>query len=200
MNILGCTQKRAWFDEEVANEWIRSVLLPYVAKSPNGSFLLIDHYSVHTMSNFFNRCAEIGTDIDYIPAGYTCVLQPIDVGFNSPFKKYIKDQHHEWCLDAYANCENDQRLPQPTMENIVEWVNNAYDKINERSLVKTFLSIGYNVPGMPLINDDIAIAESVTEHTICDKDIRLFPPDEVSIESTITDEYGSSFGNGIEIL
>ena len=27
---------------------------------------------------------DLGIDVDYMPAGYTCALQPVDVGINAP--------------------------------------------------------------------------------------------------------------------
>lgn len=191
MGIKGCTQKKAWFDEDVGQEWIRQVLVPYVANAEGGAFLLVDHYSVHLTSSFVNDCANIGAEVDYIPGGYTCVLQPVDVGFNGPFKKHIKDQHGEWCLDAYSTCTNDMRLPVPVDENIIEWVNASYEKVSSRTIVKTFLSIGYYVAGMiPETEEDLNILEAATEEeaSVVDRDIvfaipDLPPPAEINIDS-----------------
>jgi DDE superfamily endonuclease len=84
--ILGCAQPNAWFDEEVGQKWVDQILVPYVASNPDGTFLLIDRFHCHQQQCFVNRLSANGFVVDYIPAGYTCVLQPVDVGFNAPFK------------------------------------------------------------------------------------------------------------------
>jgi DDE superfamily endonuclease len=96
------------------------------------------------MRQFVSACNDIGVDVDYIPAGYTCVLQPVDVGFNAPFKRHIRDFHHKWCIDKYRGVSNAMKLPTPDRDDIVSWVTDAYDKISEESIRRTFQSIGYN--------------------------------------------------------
>jgi hypothetical protein len=49
----------------------------------NDDFLLVDQYKVQMIGSFLNACKNLGMDVDYIPEGYTCVLQPIDVVLNT---------------------------------------------------------------------------------------------------------------------
>ncbi len=86
--VLCCCQQNGWFDETVINKWVDAIIVPYIQQYGEG-FLLIDHYKVHLMNKFVMACNDYGVDVDYIPAGYTCVLQPVDVGFNALFKKYV---------------------------------------------------------------------------------------------------------------
>ena len=95
------------------------------------------------MKRFVSACNDYGVDVDYIPAGYTCVLQPVDVGFNALFKKYVRDQYHEWCIVKYKGLENGVTLPTPTRENVMDWVHTAYGSISCDTIRRTFRSIGY---------------------------------------------------------
>ena len=95
------------------------------------------------MKQFVAACNSIGVEIEYMPPGYTCVLQPVDVGFNAPFKRHIRDCHHKWCIEKYRGVANAMKLPTPDRDDIVQWVHNAYNKISEESIRKTFRSIGY---------------------------------------------------------
>jgi DDE superfamily endonuclease len=140
--IKGCCQANAWFDESVYQKWINIILEPYV-RGNDDAFLLVDHYKVHMMKSFVTACNNIGVDVDYIPAGYTCVLQPVDVGFNAPFKRHIRDCHHKWCIEKYRGVSNAMKLPTPDRDDIVTWVHEAYDKISEESVRRTFQSIGF---------------------------------------------------------
>ena len=143
MLFRSCCQKNGWFDETVITKWVDAVVGPYVT-SYGKAFLLIDHYKVHLMSKFVRACNDYGVDVDYIPAGYTCVLQPVDVGFNALFKKYVRDQYHNWSLHTYQGIGNGVSLPTPTREHIDEWVNKAHATIPEVTVTRTFRSIGYN--------------------------------------------------------
>jgi DDE superfamily endonuclease len=140
--INACCQEKAWFDSvTVAEKWIKCILEPYLAGTER-SFLLVDHFKCHLTKLFTNKIADLGCDIDYIPAGYTCVLQPVDVGVNAPLKKGIRDLHHEWCLEKYQGVGNDDRLPIPSREELMLWVQKSYDLIKPISIKKTFRHIG----------------------------------------------------------
>jgi hypothetical protein len=71
-------------------------------RSSENAFLLVDQYKVDMMGSFVNACNELGVDVDYIPAGFTCVLQPIYVGFNAPLKGHICDFHYKWCIEKIS--------------------------------------------------------------------------------------------------
>jgi hypothetical protein len=144
-NVKGCCQRNGWFDESVTEKYVTTILEPYVRGS-NNAVLLVDHFKVHLMKSFVNACNNIGIDVEYIPAGYTCVLQPIDVGFNAQLKHHVRTKHGEWCIQQYRGVANGQRLPIPDRNNIMAWVQSAYDNISCESIAKTFKSIGYMFP------------------------------------------------------
>lgn len=88
----------------------------------------------------------MGTDLDFIPAGYTCVLQPVDYGFNAPFKSHIRELHEKWCMTEYVNLGKDPTsFPTPSRKDIITWCEDAHTKIKEDSIVDTWKSIGYEI-------------------------------------------------------
>jgi DDE superfamily endonuclease len=119
LNIKWCCQVNAWFDELVALKWVDAILEPYVGVEEN-AFLLIDHYSVQFLGSFVRACNNIGVEADYIPKGCTCVTQPVDVGFNGPFKRHVKDKFRVWQIVAYRG-NNFTKLPTPDKEDIIKW-------------------------------------------------------------------------------
>lgn len=140
---LACVQPKGWFDGRVAQIWIDKVIKPYV-EDADKAFLLVDHFTVHLTSDFVKSLNNLGVDVDYIPAGYTCVLQPVDVGVNAPFKRIIRDFHHQWCMKKYPTITKTNKLPTPNRDDIYEWIVRAYDGISETSIAKTFAcSIGF---------------------------------------------------------
>jgi DDE superfamily endonuclease len=98
--IKGCCQAKGWFDLEASQKWIEQILEPFMVNAPK-ALLLVDHFSVHLTSDFMIACNDLGVEVEYIPKGYTCVLQPVDVGFNAQLKRVVRDKHHAWCINAY---------------------------------------------------------------------------------------------------
>jgi hypothetical protein len=72
---------------------------------------------------------DLGCDIDYIPVGYACVLQPIDAGYNAPLKCHVKNLHSEWCIAHYENLGPNDKFPIPEKSDIIDWVQKEIDPI-----------------------------------------------------------------------
>jgi hypothetical protein len=51
-----------------------------------------------------------------------------------------------WCIENYRGLGVGSRIPVPGRPEIVQWVNNAIQQITAKSVVYTFLSIGYYHP------------------------------------------------------
>jgi hypothetical protein len=139
---LACVQEKGWFDGRVGQIWIEKVLAPYV-RDAQKALLLVDHFSVHLTSEFVKSANNLGVDVDFVPAGYTCVLQPVDVGVNAPFKTAIRDLNHAWCLEQYPKIANKDKLPTPSRDNVYDWVVQAFETVSAKSIQKTFAHIGY---------------------------------------------------------
>jgi DDE superfamily endonuclease len=181
--IKGACQVKGWFDSVVAKKWIEQILEPYVVNAEK-ALLLVDHFSVHLTSDFLSSCADLGVDVEYIPKGYTCVLQPVDVGFNAQLKKHIRDKHHQWCITTYRGLPNAAKIPTPEREQLIEWVRFAYNNIQEESIVRTFKYIGYWTGGDANAPEDEASEASEVniqdllqsdEDTEISRDILLLP-------------------------
>jgi hypothetical protein len=141
---LACCQPKGWFDGRVGQIWIEKVLAPHLANTGQ-SFLLIDHFSVHTSGAFVRAANDLGADVDFIPAGYTCVLQPCDVGVISQFKRYIREYHQIWCMQHYPlyNAAAGGAFPTPDRADIYQWIVLAFNRVTPQQIRRTFAHIGY---------------------------------------------------------
>jgi len=103
--------------------------------------------------------------MDYIPAGYTCVIQPVNVGVNAPFKSALHDYNHAWKMINYHGVTNVDKFPTPEREDLYPWIINAFNQITSESIVRTFQHIGFlesndeidetDTPGM--VDDDLSM-------------------------------------------
>ena len=91
-------QEAAWMDEEVMIAWVKEVLAPYVATAPDHvvPILILDMYRCHMMSSVVQMIQELGVEVQHIPGGCTSLCQPVDVGFNKPFKDRMRRQWINW--------------------------------------------------------------------------------------------------------
>lgn len=95
-------QEKAWCDEQVMLYWVNNVLRPYIEAMPNipenpiRPVLLLDCYSCHLMPSIRAPIAKMGIDLIHIPGGCTSLAQPLDVGYNKPFKNLMKTKFEYW--------------------------------------------------------------------------------------------------------
>jgi hypothetical protein len=87
-----CFQEAALMDEQVMLAWVEEVLAPYVATAPEDiiPLLIFDSYQCHMMASVVYTIQELGVEVKHIPGGCTSLCQPVDVGFNKPFKSRVR--------------------------------------------------------------------------------------------------------------
>ena len=93
-------QQKAWMDEQVMLDWVDEVLSPYIATAPEHVIpvLVLDSYRCHMMASVVTRIQELGVEVMHIPGGCTSLCQPVDVGFNKPFKDRVRRQWVSWMI------------------------------------------------------------------------------------------------------
>ena len=117
-------QDNAWMDERVMIEWVDNVLKPYVANAPDHviPLLILDSYRCHMMASVVTRIQELGIEVKHIPGGCTSLCQPVDVGFNKPFKDRIRRQWMSWMI---AEGVIHGTTSSPTRRDVAGWVDRA---------------------------------------------------------------------------
>jgi DDE superfamily endonuclease len=81
--------------KDISNEIVRQNIVP---------LLILDSYRCHMMSSVVHRIQDMGVEVIHIPSGCTSLCQPVDVGFNKPFKDRIRrlgriNRRHNNCTD-----------------------------------------------------------------------------------------------------
>ena len=128
-------QEKAWIDKRVFIEWVEKVWKPYCDNKAN-TYLLMDEFSVHLMTDCVRAIQDCGTEIDYILGGYTSKLQVLDVGVNKPFKDYIKD-----CYERFMVENGDGAKVSRT--HVAKWVDEAWNRVSSDTICNTWRSIGF---------------------------------------------------------
>jgi len=155
-------QDNAWMDEGVMIDWVDEVLKPYVATAPEHviPLLILDSYRCHMMGSVVQRIQELGVEVRHIPGGCTSLCQPVDVGFNKPFKDRMRKQWLSWMISE--GIVHGTTRP-PSRRDVAGWVDRAMEEMKreERIIKNAWRKTGYE--WFPKEGGDIArIVAAVT--------------------------------------
>ena len=98
-------QRKVWFDKKVMLEWVNTTLAPYTAMAPISiiPILFIDSFKVHMLGSMAEAIHKLGVEIKFILPGCTGLIQPINVGFNKPYKANYTKLYMNFLMDQDAN-------------------------------------------------------------------------------------------------
>jgi hypothetical protein len=94
-------QPKAWMDQDHMLDWVKCVWDPYNKGSHcdgQDMYLLMEELLVHFMHYVCNSKNKCGTEVEFIPEGYTGCLQILDKGVNKPFKGYLREEFERWMM------------------------------------------------------------------------------------------------------
>ena len=127
-------QENAWMDERVMLAWVDEVLVPYVATAPDNivPLLILDSYRCHMMGSVVQRIQELGVEVQHIPGGCTSLCQPVDVGFNKPFKDRVRRAWQNWMM-AEVLIHGTTRSP--TRLDVATWVAITMEEMKREGVI-----------------------------------------------------------------
>ena len=85
---------------------------------------------------------NLGVEVIIIPPGCTGLTQPVDVGYNKPFKNRVQDHYENWMMEK----GRDLRLP-PCRVDVANWV-----AAGEKSMATTILKNAWNKKHLEYFN------------------------------------------------
>lgn len=85
---------------------------------------------------------DTNTHVAVIPASLTSILQPLDVSINKSFKKHYQDLYFDWLLSAADAINLEGRLQSPSRTQVAHWVKEAWARVPESLVRKSFQKCG----------------------------------------------------------
>lgn len=93
-----------WSNEGTMLHYIEHVLVPYVTATrlrlelpdTQPALAIFDVFAAHRVQSVKDRLKEANIKFVYVPAGCTGELQPLDLAFNDPFKRAMKQKFTDW--------------------------------------------------------------------------------------------------------
>jgi len=135
------TQENAWIDERVMLRWAEDVLAPYGALTPPGiiPIILMDSYRCHIMASVVNVIQDLGCEVVHIPGSCTALVQPLNVGYNKPFKVRIYAAWEVHMINVNGT------IASPLREKVSHWILEAYWALEGSPIIKNaWLKTGYS--------------------------------------------------------
>jgi hypothetical protein len=123
-------------------QWVDTVLAPYAATAPIGiiPIIFLDSFKVHMLGTVADAIHKLGVELEFIPPGCTGLVQPIDVGFNKPYKANYTKLYTKFLMNQDA----DQPLSGAKREDVSQWVLDAIGAISEETVKNAWRKKGYS--------------------------------------------------------
>jgi hypothetical protein len=129
-----CCQENACMDKAVMLAWVDDILRPYIEMAPDDviPLLILDSYRCHMMGSVVQNIQELGVEVKHIPGGCTSLCQPIDIGFNKPFKDRLRKL---WILWMIAEGVIHGTTSSPTKKDVATWVCHAMGEMSREGTI-----------------------------------------------------------------
>ena len=123
--------------------WIDCVVVPWKNTKAPGvvSILILDTHHVHIMGNIVNCIQSLRIEVIHIPAGFTYLCQPVDLGINKTLKTAMREKWDDWMIDGDGLVNGVAKEPSRIM--VVESVWEIYNNIEGQTVRNAWIKKGY---------------------------------------------------------
>jgi hypothetical protein len=121
-------------DETVMLAWVDGPLKAYVNIGLDGiiPLLVLGSYRCHMMASVVQRIQEMGVEVIHIPGGCTGLCQPVDVGFNKPFKDRLRNLWIDWMINEGITTG---KTTTPTRKVVAEWIDAVLTEMKDKTTI-----------------------------------------------------------------
>ncbi|CAG8739164.1 9232_t:CDS:2 [Dentiscutata erythropus] len=147
-----------------------------------------------------NKLPLTGLDVVEIPGGITCVLQPLDVSVNKPFKNGITQRWEKWMDEGKGELTAKGNHKKASYEVVCEWVSETWREISSDILIRSFEASGLTLN--PDSSEDFkmssylqAIIANCMDEVIFDEEEQSNESENLGSESSSEDVLDNDFKN-----
>jgi hypothetical protein len=98
------------------------------------------------MALVVNVIHDLGCEVVHIPGGCTGLVQPLDIGYNKPFKTRI---HAAWEEYMINDMRKNETIASPSREEVSHWILEAYWTLEGSPIIKNAwlktIIVGFNL-------------------------------------------------------
>ena len=134
-NMLYQMQENEWMDKRVMHFWVERVLKPYIKTAPEHviPIIFLDSYRCHIIGSVVNAIRSLGCEVQHIPGGCTGLCQPVDVGYNKPFKSRVCASWVRWMISDGILHSTTSPL---SRQEVARWASLAVNNLKGSGIIK----------------------------------------------------------------
>ncbi|KAH7965076.1 hypothetical protein HPB49_003289 [Dermacentor silvarum] len=137
-NVRVTASKNGWMTSDKLQEWLTRVW------GPNSDdvrrLLVLDQAPIHKTQATKDALDESDTDVVYVPAGCTSLLQPADVFWNRPFKANLRRTWESFIRKEERTPKGNLR--KPSRQDALDFVSEAWAAVTEETVARSFKGCG----------------------------------------------------------
>ncbi|KAJ8971249.1 hypothetical protein NQ314_000790 [Rhamnusium bicolor] len=95
-SAISLISRNGWFDSVCFQDWFFTVVVPFFKNKEGQKILIGDNLTSHFSEAVLNKCQEMSIAFICLPRNATHVMQPLDVSFYAPLKKYWREILTHW--------------------------------------------------------------------------------------------------------
>jgi len=88
--------KSGWFDSLCFDDWIKTIVIPYLSKLSGTKILIADNLLSHLSTESIKICQKYNIKFVFLPTNSTHLTQPLDVAFFRPLKMHWRSILENW--------------------------------------------------------------------------------------------------------
>ena len=162
-NVKVRATTNGWMTRDEYHTWVRSTY----SKHDHKRLLIVDQYKPHQAAeSMIITKEECNSEVVVVPGGCTSLAQPMDKLVNKPFKQSIRGYWAKWMQSPRAKTPMGN-LKQPTRQDVIDWVSEAWSSLHVNILQKSFLVCGISnaLDGSEdhLVSDDLPAVGDVED-------------------------------------
>ena len=134
-NVAVTASQNGWMTGNLYHWWLNNV---YGSNMAPRRLFLVDNYKAHLTEESKTIVENCNSELLFIPAGCTSLVQPMDVSVNRPFKQRMRDLWVQW----FAGHTVHGNPKQPSRQDVINWVSDAWNSIKAEMIQEPFVLCG----------------------------------------------------------
>lgn len=124
-------------NDNIIIDYIDKIIVEWKASLNKEVVLVMDQAKCHISDKVLKHLDNLRLTYILIPAGGTCLFQPLDVALNKPFKDDLRCSYFSW-LENQVSVNNVKVLECPEVERMIDWSVKAAANINSLKVTDAF--------------------------------------------------------------
>lgn len=138
--------KSGWFDNVCLEDWFFTVVLPYFKNKTGRKVIVGDNLSSHFSISVLKSCQENDIRFVCLPPNSTHLLQPLDVSFFAPMKRYWRSILTHWKTTIGRKHKTLTKTDFPKL------LSKLYNRMTENDTAATNMKSGFEKCGLYPLN------------------------------------------------